>query len=245
MTASADSVPWEARLQLLGRWNLSVVDGDPAVPAETTQKLMALLALRGTLSRSQIWGTLWPDATTVHASGRLRTAMWRLAGGRLLLLNEDHGQLNLPHGVRVDVWDLYSAAAALARGDNSAAARPEMALFSADLLPDWDDDWLVVDREQIRQLRLHSLESLSTLLLQERRFGAAVEAALAAVSVDPLRESAHRAVICAHLAEGNAAEALRQFDICRRLYAEQLNAVPSRALFSLVSDFAGLRPHRW
>lgn len=257
MSSSAGSLPREARVQLLGSWRLSSSDSDLAVPAGSTQKLIALLALRGSLSRARIWGTLWPEASTAHASGRLRTAMWRLAGGRLLLLDEDHGRLELARGVQVDVWDLYSATAALARGDAGSPAvpgvpgaadspgvpaHPEISLFGADLLPDWDDEWLVVDRERIRQMRLHSLESLSAQLVRERLFGPAVEAALAAVSVDPLRESAHRAVICAHLAEGNTAEALRQFDICRRLYAQQLNAVPSRSLYSLFSEFVVPRP---
>ncbi len=245
MVCSAGSRHWGARVQLLGRWRLSFIESDLAVPAGSTQKLIALLALRGSLSRTQIWGTLWPEASTAHASGRLRTAMWRLADSRLLLLDEDHGRMNLAPSVQVDVWDLYNAVADLAHGDadsSGAPAHPEISLFGADLLPDWGDEWLLADRERIRQMRLHSLESLSAQLVRERRFGAAVEAALAAVSVDSLRESAHRAVICAHLAEGNTAEALRQFDICRRLYAQQLNAVPSRSLYSLVSEFLVPRP---
>ena len=42
---------------------------------------------------------------------------------------------------------------------------------------------------------------------------------MAAVAVEPLRESAHRAVMRVHLAEGNRNEALRQYELCRRALA--------------------------
>ena len=39
-----------------------------------------------------------------------------------------------------------------------------MLMFAGELLPDWCDDWLVVDREQCHQMRLHALELLSDSL---------------------------------------------------------------------------------
>ena len=52
---------------------------------------------------------------------------------------------------------------------------------------------------------------------------------------EPLRESAHRALVAFHLAEGNAAEALRQFRLCRRLLLEQLGVEPSPLMLELVA----------
>ena len=54
-------------------------------------------------------------------------------------------------------------------------------------------------------------------LTAARRFGPALEAALAAVAGEPLRESAHRVLIKAHLAEGNVSEAIRQYHFYRTL----------------------------
>ena len=56
-----------------------------------------------------------------------------------------------------------------------------------------------------------------------------------AVSMEPLRESAHRAVIAAHLAEGNSVEALRQFASLRRLLQTELGIVPSTATVQLLA----------
>jgi len=110
----------------------------------------------------------------------------------------------------------------------------DVSTFEFDLLPGWYDDWLVVDRERIRQLRLHALEALATQRLRDGRYAAALDAALAAVRADPLRESAHRCVICAHAAEGNVAEALRQYERCREILATELNIAPSASLLALL-----------
>jgi DNA-binding SARP family transcriptional activator len=52
--------------------------------------------------------------------------------------------------------------------------------------------------------------------------------------MEPLRESSHRLLIRIHLTEGNAAEAIRQFELCRRLFREQLGLEPSGRLAQLV-----------
>jgi Bacterial transcriptional activator domain len=72
------------------------------------------------------------------------------------------------------------------------------------------------------------------------RFGAAVQAGLAAVAGEPLRESAHRTLIRAHLAEGNPGEAVRQYHLYRRLLADELAIEPSPAIRGLVQPL--LRP---
>src|SRR3546814_11274538 len=62
-------------------------------------------------------------------------------------------------------------------------------VLSCDFLPDWYEEWVLVESEEWRQLRLHALGMLARDLVNARRFGAAVSAALAAVRGDPLRES--------------------------------------------------------
>ena len=109
-----------------------------------------------------------------------------------------------------------------------------MSSSSGELLPDWYDDWVVIERERFRQLRVHALERLCERLTSERRFTEAVETGLAAVEGEPLRESAHRVLIHAHLAEGNAAEALRQYGVFRGLLRDRLGLEPSGQMDALV-----------
>ena len=99
-------------------------------------------------------------------------------------------------------------------------------MLAGDVLPDWYDDWIVIQRERFRQARLHALR-LRRTLVHRGRYESAIDVGLAAVAGEPLRESAHRAVILVHLAEGNRSEALRQYELCRRLLKEQLGLEPS------------------
>jgi DNA-binding SARP family transcriptional activator len=109
-----------------------------------------------------------------------------------------------------------------------------------DLLPGWYDDWVIFERERIRQRLLHALEALSQLLVAAGRCGDAVEAAISAVSVDPLRESANRALIEAHLAEGNLVEARRAYERYREVIRRELGVEPGERLARLVQ--AGFLP---
>ena len=104
------------------------------------------------------------------------------------------------------------------------------------MLPDWYDDWVLVEAEEWRQLRLHALESLADRLLAERRFGESAGAALAAVRAEPLRETARGAVIRVHLAEGNQSEALAEFARYRTLLQAELGLEPTARLRDLVRD---------
>jgi DNA-binding SARP family transcriptional activator len=108
-------------------------------------------------------------------------------------------------------------------------------VLSGDFLPDWSEDWVLIERERFRQLRLHALEAICEQLTLAGRYGQAIDAGLAAVAGEPLRESAHRALIRAYLSEGNRVEALRQYELYRGLAHTELHVQPSprmRALFA-------------
>jgi DNA-binding SARP family transcriptional activator len=108
--------------------------------------------------------------------------------------------------------------------------------LTGELLPDWDDDWVLIEREHHRHLGLQALETLSERLLSSGRHGRALEVALAAVAKEPLRESAHRLLVRVHLADGNAVEALRQYRLFARLAYTRIGLAPSRQMEDLVRD---------
>ncbi len=72
-------------------------------------------------------------------------------------------------------------------------------------------------------------------LTTARRYGEAVEAGLAAVRAEPLRESAHQVLVKVHLAEGNRFEATRQYQNRRRLLQSELGLEPSPGLTELLA----------
>ena len=132
---------------------------------------------------------------------------------------------------------------ALARGllgdpEDAAATEPHTGQLEGDLLPDWYDDWLMIERERLRQLRVHALEHLAERAVREGRFGHAIDCSLAAIAADPLRESAHRILIRAYLAEGNSSAGVRQYHEYCRLAHDQLGFGPSPQLSEVVSGLS-------
>jgi DNA-binding SARP family transcriptional activator len=191
--------------------------------------LLALLALSDRpLSRLYIAGILWIDASEKRASGSLRSALWRLKLPSLQLVESVGDHLQLARQVVVDVRQAIAQARRLL--DRSAICEEadlDESPLCGDLLPGWYDDWVLIERERERQIRLHALETLCERLTAEGRFVRAISAGLAAVEAEPLRESAHRALIKAHLAEGNPGEAIRQYRTYARLLRDELKLDPS------------------
>ena len=95
---------------------------------------------------------------------------------------------------------------------------------------------MLLDRERLRQLRLHMLEQVAGHHLAAGRHGEALEAALEAMAAEPLRETPHRLVVRIHLAEGNAFEAVHAFYVYRDLLRRELRLEPSPAMSALLDD---------
>jgi DNA-binding SARP family transcriptional activator len=223
------------RLSLLGVWQLAGADRTVEV-GSNAKRLLALLALRGPCDRSYVSGVLWPNCSDPHAHGNLRATLSRLhRRSPIHVLQSTGGALMLRAEVDVDVRRLVATASAVLNSVLPAPDRSTLRELSGDdLLVGWYEDWVLLDRERLRQLRLHALEALSAQFLGAGDAAAAVEAALATVAVEPLRESAHRAVIRAHLAEGNRVEALRQLGQLRHLLREELGVEPSTLVTDLI-----------
>lgn len=210
--------PSPLAVSLLG--GFEVLRDSHAVPIPMGgQRLLAYVALRGgALPRMHVAGTLWMDAPEARAAARLRSALWRLRQAGLPLVEATASHLRLFPGVRVDVHELSARAERILRVARDPTPGDLAALASrGELLPGWYEDWVVMERERLRQFRLRALETLATARLAAGRPGEALEAALAAAADEPLRESAHRLAIKAHLLEGNLAEAGRQYRLFRLL----------------------------
>jgi DNA-binding SARP family transcriptional activator len=67
------------------------------------------------------------------------------------------------------------------------------------------------------------------------RLGEACSLALAAVRMDPLRESAIRLLVEIHLREGNSLDALRRFRRYEDDLRDQVDSRPTPALVALVA----------
>ncbi|MGH3270802.1 MAG: AfsR/SARP family transcriptional regulator [Trebonia sp.] len=215
---------------------------------EGSKHLLAFVALRRRrVERRQAAGALWPLGDEERAAGNLRSALWRLRRAGIDVLVSDKWSLVLGTDVRVDLHALEGWATRVIEG---RPAEPDLSIPAAaadalNLLPGFYDDWALIERERIRQRILHALEALSERLSNAGRFADAIEAAMLATSTEPLRESAHRALVRAHVAEGNVIEARRAYLAYEALLRRELGISPSeRFAAGLSIPLARGRPER-
>jgi DNA-binding SARP family transcriptional activator len=223
-------------ISLLGSFRLSRAGLAIPLPIQC-QRLLALLGLTNRMSRSTTSYMLRPDASEQHAMGSLRSAIWRLNRACPGALQSTRDCLDLTQSVTVDVRQLTDVVRQILRQPEDLAAK-ELAhgALSTELLPGWYDDWILTERERLRQLRLRALEACAENLLERAHYALALEVAQAAVRSEPLRESAHRLTLRILLAQGNRAEAVRQFDLFRRLLAAEIGLEPCQQTWHLVAD---------
>jgi DNA-binding SARP family transcriptional activator len=201
------------------------------------ERLLALLAIHARpMLRLYVASSLWADSTEQRANGSLRSTLWRLGRSGCRLVEADAEHLRLSHHVWVDLDDVTIRARRLLGGGPAEDGDIAAIVPADELLPDLYDDWVLIERERHRQLRMHALEILCSRLSAAGRHGEAVEAGLAAVSGEPLRESAHRVLISAHLAEGNRCEAIRQFSRYRDVIRRELGLGPSPEICALITE---------
>lgn len=212
-------------LRLLGGFRLCD-DGKPIRIAPTSQRVVAFVALGApfAIRRSRVAGTLWPANTEERAHANLRSALWRLNQLCPCVVDSDDVDLQLHSRIHVDVHDIHKPS--FWPGDGAAP--------TAELLPGWYDDWLLAERERLRQAAAHAAEAKCRHLTAGGDYAGAIDLGLRVVAVEPLRESARRVVIEALLAEGNVGDAVREYLLFRRLLLKELGIEPTDALRELL-----------
>jgi DNA-binding SARP family transcriptional activator len=204
-----------------------------------SQRLLAFLALQDrAVSRNVLAGTLWPEASEEHAHSSLRSSLARL--GKLAREATLVTQLDVCIGsaVTTDIRESRALAHRLllkgAVGSLADLAVESISLLASEMLPGWYDEWVMIEAEDWRQLRLHALDILAEQLLADDRYGDATAAARAGIRAEPLRESSRSALIRVHLAEGNQSEALSEYEQYRSLLSEELGIEPTPEISELM-----------
>ncbi|WP_210587973.1 BTAD domain-containing putative transcriptional regulator [Streptomyces sp. GESEQ-35] len=225
-------------VHLLNGFRLDIGQHEVVLPAHA-QRVVAFLALSRpsgmTQHRTAMAEQLWCDGPRPRAHASLRTAIWRIRQADDRLVHADRTHVSLSALVEVDVEHSLSQAGRLLNedGDLDPGDTTTTGLI-ADLLPSWEEEWLIVERERIRQVRIHALVALSHRLRRLDRFVPALDAAYTAIAAEPLLESARAALVEVHLTEGNVVEARRQVDQYTQLLWDEMQLTPSNTLMGRV-----------
>jgi SARP family transcriptional regulator, regulator of embCAB operon len=158
-------------------------------------------------------------------------------------------QLMLPGGAWIDVAAATQyaeqAETALPAGDPAeaqASAAAAATLARRTFLPGEDGSWVEEKRRELHDLVVRSLECLADASLKLGDTGEAVKHAEEVTALEPFRESGYRRLMLAHSAAGNNAEALRVYERCRRLLADEIGAYPSPETESLYLEVLRAMP---
>jgi predicted ATPase/DNA-binding SARP family transcriptional activator len=231
-------------IHLLGEFRLTC-DEEPVSTfnAPRLQALLAYLLLHRDAPqlRHHLAFLLWPDTTEAQARTNLRQL---LHGLKQTLPEADHflstsaktvqWRPNAPF--RLDVAEFEQACAlaeaAAQQGDLHAqrgALEQAVAFYHGDLLPSCYDDWILPERERLRQALTEALERLLLLLESQGQPRAALAFGQRLLRHDPLREDTYRALMRLYAACGDRAGVLRVYHTCTSVLERELGVEPSTA----------------
>ena len=227
-----DALRENPSVRILGGFGVESLGQVVSLPTDS-QRVVAFLALHsGPVPRAYVAGNLWYDSNEERAYGNLRSALWRLRKHTTNLIDTHNHTLTLT--ATTDIHTTTETATRLCSPATCTDTDLTIAPFTHELLPGWYDEFVLIERERLRQTSLHALEAIAHRLTAKRRYAQAISAALCAVRLDPLRESAHRSVIAVHIAEGNHSEAIRQYTTYTTLLDTQLGLTPSPQIQNLI-----------
>jgi SARP family transcriptional regulator, regulator of embCAB operon len=223
------------------------------LPARQGRRLWAYLVLhraqpvsRDDLAQA-VWDDMVPDAwdSSLHALvSRLRRSLTPVESvdGPHVVGDPGRYELRLPS---YTIVDFERARAALHRADvlmrsRSAAAalaetRVAVEIAARGFLPGESGAWVEGQRRLLRSVRLHALEYTVEAELLRGHADTAEREAEQLLALDPLRESAHRLLMRALAASGNASAVRRALLECRRVLAAE-SMKPSAATELLAAE---------
>jgi SARP family transcriptional regulator, regulator of embCAB operon len=214
-------------------------------PGRQGRALFAYLVMnrRGPISRSALADALWAgappsswDAALSAVVSKLRFMLTRVGveGSEALTGLRGTYELRLPTGSWVDqeaAQDaIHEAEALIAAGHVKAAYGPSAVarlIARRPFLPGHEATWVEARRDHLAGILARALECRARVYLWNGEYPLAVESARELLELRPFRESAYRLLMKAHAAAGNTAEALRVYDECRRVIADELGVGPS------------------
>jgi DNA-binding SARP family transcriptional activator len=185
--------------------------------------------------RQRLSFLLWPDSTEAQARTNLRHVLHRLRralpdADRFLDVTPRTLQWRPDGPFRLDLAAFEDALdrAAAHGGDAAVGALREAAdAYAGDLVEGSYDEWLLEERDRLRERYAAALERLCGLLESTGRHAEAIGYAERLVAHDPLREDAYRLLMRLHDARGDRARALRAYHACAAALQRDLRIEPS------------------
>lgn len=204
------------------------------------QELFAYLLLqRGKpVSRQQLAFLFWPNSSEVQARTNLRNLLHRLrralpASAQFLIVDETHLRWSGDISFSLDVLefeDVILQAESSQESDRTRLLARAVHLYGGDLLPECYSDWLLSERERLRQSYLSVLEMLADLYEDQRNYTKAIQSIHTLLRQDPLNENGYARLMRLYALDGNRGQALHVYHTCAEILSRELGVAPSPAV---------------
>lgn len=229
------------KLQALGAWAVTR-DGVEVTLPPRDQRLVALLLIEGRRPRSVLAARLWPDAPDARASANLRSATLDLRRRAPGLVESVAGTLGLGGAVESDLARLRR----LLRRRRAAGLveEAEVLVQVEELLPGWYEDWVVAEREHLHEGVLDRIHHVVQGLVEVEAAGHALPLVRTAIQLEPMRESAHRALAQIHLLSGDRVAAWQVYAGFRQRSVREFGVSPSSRFEELIGPLCAERRAR-
>src|SRR5262245_20932426 len=236
------------KLSLLARFELTGPDGPVDLANKKLAGLLAYLACTAPVPqpREKLATLLWGSHFETQAQQNLRQALYRLrrALGEDALIGEGDEVRLAPGVIDCDAVRLE----ALIRDGSRESLAEAGELYKERLLADvaitekaWVD-WVVGERQRLEGMALDALVRFAEIELALGHADRAIETARRALTINDLREDAHRLIVRALAATGRKAEALKHYQDVVALLKRKLNTEPDAATKSLAADLRSAQP---
>jgi DNA-binding SARP family transcriptional activator len=230
------------RARLLGQFDLRL-DGRQLGPIESgrSRSLLASVLLHPDVpqSRQHLAFLLWPDSSEAQARTNLRNVLHTLRRSdagieRFLEVTARTVQRRGDVPCWVDVAEfnaaLAQAQAAEAGSDRMVAElRSAVDLYAGDLLEGCYDEWLIEERERLRDRYLSAVRRLTDALAERGEHAEAIRLGRELLRGDALHEDTYRLLMRMHEAAGDRAGAVRVYHECAATLQRELGVDPSPA----------------
>lgn len=206
----------------------------------SAQHLVACLAVAGrSVTRRTLASRLWMDSEESRGLARLRNSIWKVGGILPDLIVSGEQEVRLHPLVRVDLDEARATATRLLATGGSQPTTVHQESLAHDLLPDWDVEWLTVERPAFRVLRLRALEVVARRRLQDSLLYEAEQACRAVITAEPYRESARLLLAETCIAQGNVGLALKELHSFADVLTSDLGIAPNDDIQELIARIQG------
>lgn len=200
-------------------------------------------------SVDSLMDALWPEDPPQVARRKLQIAVSALRrslnsdyssdpGGGYVLCKDQSYLLNPAAEIRTDVDEFLSLwqAAKQASGNEVLHLYARACCLYTDpfLIEDMYADWSIAKREQLSQIYLTMCRALLVCCLDAGYYEDAAKWAGEILKEDRCDEDAHRQLIRIYAAQGRRSEALRQYQRCKRILADELGVAPMPETVSII-----------